>query len=35
MRIGMNHTLPHASPEEWASTLRALGCGAALIFSGE
>ena len=30
MRIGMNHTLPHTSPEEWASTLRALGCGAAI-----
>lgn len=36
MRIGMNHTLPHASPEEWASTLRALGCGAAVFpVSGE
>jgi len=31
MRIGMNHTLPHTSPEEWASTLRSLGCGAAVF----
>ena len=31
MRLGMNHTLPHTSPEEWASTLRSLGCGAAIF----
>lgn len=31
MRLGMNHTLPHATPEEWASTLRSLGCGAAIF----
>ena len=31
MRLGMNHTLPHASPEEWAKTLRELHCGAAIF----
>ena len=31
MRLGISHTFPHETPEQWASDLRALGLSAAVF----